>query len=131
MLERTKRWTKQLKSQLATLVLVMQHSRTPWYAKAIGGLTLLYALSPIDLIPDFIPILGYLDDLLIVPIGIWLTLALIPNDVWKECELEVKRRKLKKPRKDWKGVLLVGFIWLLSAFLFYLWLSPLLPSVNT
>lgn len=58
--------------------------RVPWYAKAIGGVVAAYALSPIDLIPDFIPILGYLDDLLIVPAGIWLAIRLIPPDLMAE-----------------------------------------------
>jgi uncharacterized membrane protein YkvA (DUF1232 family) len=101
-----------LKRKCVVLQLAMGHGCTPWYAKACGALTLLYALSPIDLIPDFIPVLGQLDDLLIVPIGIWLTLNLIPADVWRECEVEAARRELGKPEKDWRGIILIVFIWL-------------------
>ena len=71
--------------QCAVLARAVRHRRTPWHAKAVGGLTLLYALSPIDLIPDFIPVLGLLDDLVIVPLGIWATMKLIPREVWAEC----------------------------------------------
>jgi uncharacterized membrane protein YkvA (DUF1232 family) len=58
--------------------------RTPWYAKAVLGATIAYAVSPIDLIPDFIPVIGYLDDLLIVPLGIWAAYLLVPRHVWQE-----------------------------------------------
>ena len=71
--------------RLRLVELVMRHPQTPWYAKAVGGATLLYALSPIDLIPDFIPVIGHLDDLLLVPLGLWLTISLVPAPVWKEC----------------------------------------------
>jgi uncharacterized membrane protein YkvA (DUF1232 family) len=74
-----------LRLKSAALMLAMKHPRTPWRAKASGALTLLYLLSPIDLIPDFIPVLGQLDDLIIVPFGIWLTVKLIPDGVWSEC----------------------------------------------
>ena len=63
---------------------VMKDPRTPWYAKAVGGLTVAYLVSPIDLIPDFIPVLGHLDDLLIVPAGFYLTMRLVPRAVWEE-----------------------------------------------
>lgn len=69
----------------------MRHPRTPWYAKALSCLTLLYALSPIDLIPDPIPVLGHLDDLILVPIGLWLAIRLVPAKVRAECEVEAKR----------------------------------------
>ena len=101
-----------LKRKCVALQLAIRHAKTPWYAKVIGILTLLYALSPIDLIPDFIPVLGYLDDLLIVPLGVWLTLKFIPADVWIECEAEAARLELSKPPKDWRGVILIVFIWL-------------------
>ena len=102
-----------MKRKCVVLQLAMRHERTPWYAKTLGVLTLLYALSPIDLIPDFIPVLGYLDDLLIVPFGIWMTVKMIPTDVWSECEAEVVQRELGKPAKNWRGAVLVAFLWLL------------------
>jgi len=108
--ERLKIWAKSLKRQCVVLMFVMKHPQTPWLAKLIGGLTLLYALSPIDLIPDFIPVLGYLDDLLLVPIGIWLTVKLVPDSIWKECENQALEYE-GKPAKDWRGVILVVIIW--------------------
>lgn len=76
----------------------MRHPATPWYAKAIAGLTLAYALSPIDLIPDFIPVLGHLDDLIIVPAGMWLSVALIPAAVWTQCKQKAAGSTEPKPR---------------------------------
>ena len=76
---------KQLKSEVYALYLASKDPRTPWYAKALAALIIGYALSPIDLIPDFIPVLGYLDDLIIVPAGIVLLLKMIPKEVMEEC----------------------------------------------
>jgi len=108
-------WARQIKDDGATVNLALRHPRTPWYAKACGAVTLLYALSPVDLIPDFIPVLGYLDDLVLVPAGLWLTIRLIPADVWAECRQEAKRRALKRPPKNWRGTLLVISLWMLLA----------------
>lgn len=84
MLERAKRWARLLKRDVMALWIAARDSRTPWYAKLVAGLVAAYALSPIDLIPDFIPILGYLDDLIIVPIGILLVVKLIPEPLMAE-----------------------------------------------
>jgi len=105
-------WALSLKRSCAVLQLALRHPKTPWYAKACGALTLLYAFSPIDLIPDFIPVLGYLDDVLLVPLGLWLTIRLVPKDVWQECEAEAARRELSPPPKDWRGVVLIVVLWL-------------------
>ena len=78
-------WAEKQRRRLRLVELLLRHPQTPWYAKAVGGATLLYAVSPIDLIPDFIPVIGYLDDLLLVPLGLWLTYALIPEPVRQEC----------------------------------------------
>ena len=76
-----KAWARSLKRDTHAVWLAARDPRTPWYAKALGVAIAAYALSPIDLIPDFIPVLGLLDDLLIVPLGLWLTLKLIPPEV--------------------------------------------------
>ena len=73
-----------LKKEVYAIASAARDPRTPWYAKALIFLTVAYALSPIDLIPDFVPVLGYLDDLLIVPAGIWLAIRLIPAEVMEE-----------------------------------------------
>lgn len=74
-------WAQRMKREVAALVLAARHPRTPWYAKLLLAIIVSYALSPIDLIPDFIPVLGYLDDMVIVPAGIALAVRLIPPDV--------------------------------------------------
>jgi uncharacterized membrane protein YkvA (DUF1232 family) len=81
---RLRRWTQALRRDLAALYLAARDPRVPWYAKALAAATVAYALSPIDLIPDFIPILGYLDDLLILPLGIALAIRLIPPALMAE-----------------------------------------------
>jgi len=78
MLEGMKQWARRLKRDVISLWLAARDPRTPWYAKAVAGAVAAYALSPIDLIPDFIPVLGYLDDLILVPLGIALATRLIP-----------------------------------------------------
>ncbi len=74
-----------LKRQVATLYFAYCDPRTPWYAKSFAALVVAYAFSPIDLIPDFIPVLGYLDDLVLVPLGVWLALKMVPPQVMADC----------------------------------------------
>src|SRR3954451_21453859 len=76
-----KAWARSLKRDAHAVWLCARDPRTPWYAKALALAVAGYAFSPIDLIPDFIPVLGYLDDLILVPAGLWLVLRLIPPDV--------------------------------------------------
>ena len=84
MLDRIKSWSYVIKRDVHAIYLASRDPRVPWYAKAVGIAVAAYALSPIDLIPDFIPVLGYLDDLIIVPLGIALVVRLIPSDVMAE-----------------------------------------------
>lgn len=79
-----KHWAKAIKRDAITLWLAARDPRTPWYAKLLAAVVAAYALSPIDLIPDFIPVLGYLDDLIIVPLGIMAVVALVPPDLLTE-----------------------------------------------
>ena len=83
-MQRLKNWAASLKREVMALWFLCRDPRTPWYVRVLTMLIVAYALSPIDLIPDFIPVLGYLDDLIIVPLGIWLVIALIPEDVMHE-----------------------------------------------
>lgn len=76
--EQAKRWAKSIKRDIIALWLAARDLRVPWYAKVMAGAVAAYALSPLDLIPDFIPVLGYVDDLFILPIGILLVVRLIP-----------------------------------------------------
>jgi uncharacterized membrane protein YkvA (DUF1232 family) len=79
MLERIRNWAHALKRDAYAVYLAARSPDTPWYVKILALMVAAYALSPIDLIPDFIPVLGYLDDLILVPLGIWLVVALIPE----------------------------------------------------
>ena len=85
MMDRLKRWARALKRDTLSLYLAARDPRTPWYAKAFAAMVVAYALSPLDLIPDFIPVIGYLDDLLLVPLGLWIAMRLIPPDVIEDC----------------------------------------------
>lgn len=89
--ERTKALLQRMRQEIKVYQLVLKHPGTPWYAKAVLGLAITYFLSPIDLIPDFIPVLGQLDDLLIVPGLLALALKLIPKDVVEECREQVRK----------------------------------------
>lgn len=80
-----RRWAKKIKRDGLTLWFAGKHPATPWHAKALGVFVIAYALSPIDLIPDFIPVLGYVDDVLLLPALIWLTIKLLPPEVLTEC----------------------------------------------
>jgi uncharacterized membrane protein YkvA (DUF1232 family) len=97
MIDRAKAFRKTIEREIRVYQLVLRHERTPWYARALLGLATAYFLSPIDLIPDPIPVLGQLDDLLIVPGLFALALKLIPKDVVAEC-----REKIKDPAKGLK-----------------------------
>ena len=79
---------RRLRDEIRALVLAYRDPRTPWYARACAALVLAYALSPIDLIPDFIPILGHLDDLVLIPLGIALTVRLIPAQVMQDARVQ-------------------------------------------
>ncbi len=84
MFETAKRWAREIKRDVVALYLAGRDARTPWVAKIIAIAVVAYALSPIDLIPDFIPVIGYLDDLLIVPLGMLLAIRLIPHELLAE-----------------------------------------------
>jgi uncharacterized membrane protein YkvA (DUF1232 family) len=84
MLARLREWTRLVQRDVIALYLAAGDRRVPWYAKAMAACVAAYALSPIDLVPDFIPVLGYLDDLVIVPAGIWLVVRMIPPAIMAE-----------------------------------------------
>ena len=84
MIEKIRVWARELKAEIAILAAAVQDERTPWYAKALGAFVLAYAVSPIDLIPDFIPVIGFLDDAILLPVGIWAVRRMIPGDVMAE-----------------------------------------------
>ena len=111
-LDRLRIDAEKLRLELSALFLVYQDPRTPWYAKLFTALVVAYALSPIDLIPDFVPVLGYLDDLLIVPLGISLALRMVPSDVIEDCRERAKSAQSEVQHRSWLGISLVVIAWL-------------------
>jgi uncharacterized membrane protein YkvA (DUF1232 family) len=101
---------KQLKNETYALYLASKDRRVPWYAKAFVILIVAYALSPIDLIPDFIPELGYLDDLILIPAGIWLALKMVPQDVMDDCRKRAKQ-EMGSGKTNWLGAAIIVVIW--------------------
>lgn len=106
-------WARQLKNDVIALYFAARDPRTPWIAKFIAGAVVAYALSPIDLIPDFIPVLGLLDDLILVPLGIWIALKLIPAPVMADARRKAALQGLK-PRSYMAAVVVV-LVWLVLA----------------
>src|SRR5574342_1114553 len=115
-LTKLRNYARKLKRNLFVLYLSYRDSRVPWYAKLVAICVVAYAFSPIDLIPDFIPVLGYLDDLIIVPLGISLALKLIPPFIIEENREKAEEiRKNGKP-KNWFVGVIFSLMWILLAF---------------
>ncbi|AZO08817.1 MULTISPECIES: YkvA family protein [unclassified Mesorhizobium] len=117
-LDTAKRWARGVKRDVVALWIAARDPRVPWYAKATAGAVAAYALSPVDLIPDFIPVIGYLDDLVIVPLGIMLAVKLVPGDLMQEFRDQAARRD--KPVSK-AGLAFMVAVWVLAA-LALLWL---------
>ena len=115
-----KAWAKQIKQQTLTVYFAARDPRTPWAVRLLALLVAAYALSPIDLIPDFIPIIGYLDDLLIVPLGLALVVRLTPPEVI-ESSREQAARFTGKPI-SYGAALVILLLWLILAVWFVRWL---------
>ena len=110
-------WARRLKRETYTLYLAYRDPRVPWYARVVAACVVAYAFSPIDLIPDFIPVLGYLDDLVLVPLGIALAIRLIPPPVLADCRARAAAR-LDTPRPvNWLVAALIVAVWLALAAL--------------
>ena len=121
-----KAWAKGIKRDGVTLWFAGRHPRTPWHAKALGVFVVAYALSPVDLIPDFIPVLGYVDDMLLLPALIWLTVKLLPPDVLAECRSQADawmQANGAKPRSR-LGMVFIVLVWLSAGAMAWRWLKP-------
>jgi uncharacterized membrane protein YkvA (DUF1232 family) len=108
-----KTWARSLKRDVTALWIAARDPRVSWYAKALAGAVAAYALSPVDLIPDFIPVLGLLDDLLIVPAGIWLVVRLVPVPLMAEFREEAARRS-ERPT-SYAAAAAIAAIWIAAA----------------
>jgi len=107
-----KRRARDLKTDVHALALAYRDPRVPWLARALTVLVVAYALSPIDLIPDPIPVLGYLDDLLLIPAGIMLVRRLIPPPVLAECQAKARENPLPKPPARWLAGAVIAVAWI-------------------
>jgi uncharacterized membrane protein YkvA (DUF1232 family) len=116
-IERFKTRASVLKREIFALYLATRDKRTPWYAKAFVACVVAYALSPIDLIPDPIPILGYVDDLLLLPLGIYLAVKMIPEPVLAECRQKAAAANTKLPR-NWIAAAIIVALWIAISILF-------------
>ncbi|QUS42262.1 DUF1232 domain-containing protein [Tardiphaga alba] len=115
MFSQIKHWARTIKTDAHAVYLAARDPRIPWFAKILAIAVAAYALSPIDLIPDFIPVLGYLDDLIIVPAGIWLVVALVPADVMDE--YRAKAREAAGRPTSRAGMIAIILLWIASASL--------------
>jgi uncharacterized membrane protein YkvA (DUF1232 family) len=111
-----------LKRDVIALYLATRDPRVPWYAKAVAACVAAYALSPIDLIPDFIPVLGHLDDLIILPLGILLAAKLVPREVMKELRAEAEGSRAGRPM-SWAGAAVIIGFWIVAFLATVYWLA--------
>jgi uncharacterized membrane protein YkvA (DUF1232 family) len=125
-IQRWKNRARTIKREVYTLYLACRDPRTPWYGKAFAALVVAYAFSPIDLIPDPIPILGYLDDLVLVPLGVMIAVRLIPPAVMSEARVKAEDILRSGKPVSWVGALIIGLIWVALAILAILFVSRLI-----
>jgi uncharacterized membrane protein YkvA (DUF1232 family) len=125
--EKLRGWARKIKRDGVTLWFACKHPSTPAAAKVLGFVVVAYALSPIDLIPDFIPVFGYLDDVILLPVLIWMAVKLIPADVLARCRLQADEwiaKEGRKPRSNW-GIVFVVLVWILASWAIWKYLvSP-------
>lgn len=114
-------WARDIKRDVATLWIAARDKRTPWPVKLVAGFVVAYAPSPVDLIPDFIPLVGYLDDLIILPLGLWLAIRMMPEHLMSEfrcAAIEMAPRP-----KSLAGLIFIGAIWMIGAAILFRWLD--------
>jgi uncharacterized membrane protein YkvA (DUF1232 family) len=120
-----KQRVRQLKQETSAICLACKDPRMPWYVRVFAGFVVAYAFSPIDLIPDVIPILGYLDDLVLVPLGIILVLKMIPSEVLEECRAQAEVVMAEgKPKSKIAAIVIVA-IWLVLGILTVVWIRKI------
>ncbi|GHS98144.1 hypothetical protein AGMMS50276_19420 [Synergistales bacterium] len=108
---------RKLKTDIPAVFIAMKRKETPWYAKVLAGIAIAYALSPIDLIPDFIPVLGLLDDVILLPVIIAAAVKLIPKDVFADCRMQSAEIWSGGKPKKWIYALPIIVFWLLIVFI--------------
>ena len=124
-IERWKQKTKHIKIEIYALYLAYRDPRVPWYAKALVAVVVGYAFSPIDLIPDFIPVLGYLDDLILLPLGVAIALKMIPEEVISDCRKRSKEVLSQEKPVNWMAAIVIISIWLILIVMTMVWVVRL------
>ena len=121
-LARAKDWARSIKRDVIALWYAARDPRVPWYAKAVAAFAVAYALSPIDLIPDFVPILGYADDLVILPLAIMLAVKLIPTALMEE--FRERASALSSKPTSYAGAIFIALVWIAVTVAIAIWLWP-------
>lgn len=124
MLVRLDTWANRIKRDVVVVYLAARDPRVPWYARAMAALVAAYAVSPIDLIPDFIPVLGYLDDAILLPLGIAAVVRMVPRDLRAELRQQAEHRLRQRPAGTSAAIavvviwllVLVGTVWLIALY---------------
>lgn len=124
-IERWKQKTKHIKIEIYALYLAYRDPRVPWYAKALVAVVVGYAFSPIDLIPDFIPVLGYLDDLILLPLGVAIALKMIPEEVISDCRKRSKEVLSQEKPLNWVAAIVIISIWVILIVMTVVWVVRL------
>jgi len=121
LIDTLKQKARALKRDVTALWFAYRDPRTPWYAKVFSAVVVAYALSPIDLIPDFVPVLGYLDDLILIPAGIALALKMIPAEVMAEARIKADEQFKGSKPTNWVFAVIIIAVWAIIAFFLVRW----------
>lgn len=120
--QRLRHWARKCKNDVIAMYFAIRHPQTPLYAKVFATFIVGYALSPIDLIPDFIPVVGYLDDVILLPLCIALAIKMIPPNVLKACRDEAKNNPPKAKPKVWAAAYIIVILWIIVLYSLYNWI---------
>ncbi|MGB4588933.1 MAG: YkvA family protein [Clostridiaceae bacterium] len=110
---------KELRNNVTVLFMALNKKETPWYAKIVAGITVGYALSPIDLIPDFIPLLGYLDDIIILPLLVTISIKIIPKQIMEKCKVEAEGIWNDGKPKRWYYAIPIVVFWIIIVVIIF------------
>ena len=114
-----RKWSLILKRDIVVLYYILKHMKTPWYAKSLGVIVVGYAHSPIDLIPDFVPVIGYLDDLILIPLGIAAVIKLTPSEVLEYCRQEAVKNPPTIKHNNYVAAFVIVVMWLVGIYGLY------------
>ena len=127
-MDRLKAQAVRCKADVLALYLVARDPRTPWLAKAVIAGVVAYALSPVDLIPDFIPVIGYIDDLILIPLGVALAIRLTPVEIIEECREAARHRFTGGKPHSWMAAGIIVLLWLITVWVLLAWFRQGSPT---